>query len=115
MPRSLARAPVYRSTVLRHRSALKTSRAIPGQSDERLVSFGAERGLVSGRAQRWGGPMDRPAGTALRDHFAALEDPRRAATVLQPLPEILPLLLGATVARSPCLVETEMWGEEHLA
>src|SRR4051794_17860119 len=38
------------------------------------------------------------AGTALLDHFAALEDPCQAAKALHPLPEILPLLLGATLA-----------------
>src|SRR3954449_12049380 len=60
-------------------------------------------------------PMDRPAGTALLDHFAALEDPRQAAKVLHPLPEILLLLLGATLAGADDFVEIEMWGEEHLA
>src|SRR4051794_37344452 len=60
-------------------------------------------------------PMDRPAGTALLDHFAALQDPRQAAKVLHPLPEILLLLLGATLAGADDFVEIEMWGEEHLA
>jgi predicted transposase YbfD/YdcC len=60
-------------------------------------------------------PMDRPAGTALLDHFAVLEDPRQAAKVLHPLPEILLLLLGATLAGADDFVEIEMWGEEHLA
>jgi len=60
--------------------------------------------------------MDRPAGTALLDHFAALEDPRQAAKVLHPpLPEILLLLLGATLAGADDFVEIELWGEEHLA
>src|SRR3954462_4581444 len=60
-------------------------------------------------------PRGRPAGTALLDHFAALEDPRQAAKVLHPLPEILLLLLGATLAGAGDFVEIEMWGEEHLA
>ncbi len=59
--------------------------------------------------------MDRPAGTVLLDHVAALEDPRQAAKVLHPLPEILLLLLGATLAGADDFVEIEMWGEEHLA
>src|SRR3954451_7050850 len=60
-------------------------------------------------------PMDRPAGTALLDHFAALEDPRQAAKVLHPLPEILLLLLGATLAAGDDFVEIEMWGDRHMA
>jgi predicted transposase YbfD/YdcC len=60
-------------------------------------------------------PMDRPAGTALLDHFAALQDPRQTAKVLHPLPEILLLLLGATLAGADDFVEIEMWGEEHSA
>ena len=42
--------------------------------------------------------MPQPAGTSLLDHFAALEDPRQTAKVLYPLPEILLLLLSATLA-----------------
>ena len=42
--------------------------------------------------------MDRPTSTALLNHFAALEDPRQTAKVLYPLPEILLLLLSATLA-----------------
>src|SRR3954451_1346535 len=59
--------------------------------------------------------MDRPTGTALLDHFAALEDPRQVAKVLYPLPEILLLLLCATLAGADDVVEIEVWGEENLA
>src|SRR3954466_7041382 len=57
--------------------------------------------------------MDRPA-TSLLDRFAGLEDPRQQAKVLYPLPEILPLLLCATLAGADDLAEIELWGEEHL-
>src|SRR5437763_1263825 len=60
-------------------------------------------------------PMDRPAGTALLDRFAALKDPRQVAKVLHPLPEILPLLLAATLAGADDFVEIGLWGEENLA
>ncbi|MFL5334676.1 MAG: ISAs1 family transposase [Geminicoccaceae bacterium] len=49
------------------------------------------------------------------DRFAALEDPRQAAKVLYPLPEILLLLLCATLAGADDLVEIELWGGENLA
>jgi predicted transposase YbfD/YdcC len=59
--------------------------------------------------------MDRPTGTALLDHFATLEDPRQVAKVLYPLPEILLLLLCATLAGADDVAEIEVWGEENLA
>ena len=48
-------------------------------------------------------------------HFAALNDPRQAAKVLYPLPEILLLLLCATIAGADDCVEIALWGEEHMA
>lgn len=48
------------------------------------------------------------------DHFSALEDPRQAWKVIYPLPEILLLILSATVASAEDFVEIEEWGEEHL-
>jgi predicted transposase YbfD/YdcC len=60
--------------------------------------------------------MARPvAPTSLLDHFAALEDRRQQAKVLYPLPEILLLLLCATLAGADDLAEIELWGGEHLA
>src|SRR5437763_2410002 len=60
-------------------------------------------------------PMGRPATpTSLLGRFAALEDPRQRAKVLYPLPEILLLLLCATLAGADDLAEIELWGEEHL-
>jgi predicted transposase YbfD/YdcC len=47
-------------------------------------------------------------------HFVALNDPRQAAKVLYPLPEILLLLLCATIAGADDFVEIALWGNEHL-
>src|SRR5215212_4690982 len=59
--------------------------------------------------------MPQPAGTSLLDHFLALDDPRQAAKVLYPLPEIILLLLCATLAGADDFVEMQLWGERHLA
>src|SRR3954451_14833750 len=59
--------------------------------------------------------MGQVARPFLLDRFAALEDPRQRGKVLYPLPEILLLLLCATLAGADDLVEIELWGEEHLA
>jgi len=47
-------------------------------------------------------------------HFSTLSDPRQAAKVLYPLPEILLLLVCATIAGADDFVEIALWGEEHL-
>src|SRR5580698_9601093 len=52
---------------------------------------------------------------SLLAHFAALEDPRQHAKVLYPLPEIMLLVLSATIAGAGDFVETVLWGKEHLA
>jgi DDE_Tnp_1-associated len=54
-------------------------------------------------------------GTSLVERFAALRDPRQTAKVLYPLPEILLLLLCATLAGADDFVEVEVWGERNLA
>src|SRR3954453_10184845 len=60
--------------------------------------------------------MDRPAtGPSLLDHFAALDDPRQQAKVLYPLPEILLLLLCATLAGADDVTEVGLWAGENLA
>lgn len=59
--------------------------------------------------------MVAPASVALLDHFAALPDPRQHAKVLYPLPEILLLVLSATIAGADDFVETTLWGTQHLA
>jgi hypothetical protein len=59
--------------------------------------------------------MSAPVRVPLLDHFAALSDPRQHAKVLYPLPEILLLVLAATIAGADDFVETTLWGTEHLA
>jgi hypothetical protein len=59
--------------------------------------------------------MAAPVSVPLLDHFAALSDPRQRAKVLYPLPEILLLVLAATIAGADDFVETTLWGTEHLA
>jgi len=58
--------------------------------------------------------MADPISVPLLDHFAALRDPRQHAKVLYPLPEILLLVLSATLAGADDFVETTLWGTEHL-
>lgn len=48
------------------------------------------------------------------DHFAALQDPRQSWKVIYPLPEILLLILAATIAGAEDFVEIEEWGNERL-
>lgn len=52
--------------------------------------------------------------TSLLDHFSALTDPRQAWKVVYPLPEILLLVLGATLAGADDFVEARLWGREQL-
>ena len=54
--------------------------------------------------------MATPVSVSLLDHFAALSDPRQHAKVLYPLPEILLLVLSATIAGADDFVETTLWG-----
>ena len=55
------------------------------------------------------------SGISLLDHFSALQDPRQAWKVVYPLPEILLLVLAATLAGADDLVEARLWGRQHLA
>ncbi len=55
------------------------------------------------------------AGLALLDHFSALEDPRQPGKVLYPLPEVMLLVLCATLAGAEDFVEARLWGREKLA
>ncbi len=59
--------------------------------------------------------MAQAAAVPFLTQFAALRDPRQAAKVLYPLPELLLLLLCGTVAGAEDFVELTLWGEEHLA
>ena len=51
------------------------------------------------------------SGKAFIDHFSALEDPRQAWKVVYPLPEILLLVLCATLAGAEDFVEIARWGQ----
>ena len=59
--------------------------------------------------------MDQAIGICLLDRFSALDDPRQAAKVLYPLPEIILLLLCATLAGADDFVEMTLWGARNLA
>lgn len=54
------------------------------------------------------------AGMALLDHFSGLDDPRQRGKVLYPLPEIMLLVLCATLAGAEDFVEMRLWGREKL-
>lgn len=58
--------------------------------------------------------MECTEGKSLIDHFAALEDPRQAWKVLYPLPEILLVVLCATLAGAEDFVEIRRWGAMNL-
>jgi predicted transposase YbfD/YdcC len=51
---------------------------------------------------------------SLLDHFSALKDPRQQWRVVYPLPEILLLVLSATLSGMEDFVEIRLWGEERL-
>lgn len=51
---------------------------------------------------------------AILDHFSVLRDPRQQWRVIYPLPEILLLVLCATLCGMDDFVETRLWGEQRL-
>lgn len=51
---------------------------------------------------------------SILDHFSALSDPRQRWRVIYPLPEILLLVLCATLCGMEDFVETRLWGEQRL-
>jgi predicted transposase YbfD/YdcC len=55
-----------------------------------------------------------PPCAVLLDHFSALRDPRQRWRVLYPLPEILLLVLCATLSGMEDFVEIRLWGDERL-
>src|SRR4051812_13082949 len=87
----------------------------PGRSGERQVSLRTGAVLVGWRSVAWRTPVAQADRPFLLDHFSALQDPRQQAKVLYPLPEILLLLLCATLAGADDVVEIALWGDEHLA
>ena len=50
----------------------------------------------------------------LLDHFSALDDPRQAWKVAYPLPEILLIVLCATMAGAEDFVQIERWANRKL-
>jgi predicted transposase YbfD/YdcC len=52
--------------------------------------------------------------SSLLDHFSTLEDPREPWRVIYPLPEILLLVLSATLSGMEDFVEIKLWGEQRL-
>src|SRR3954469_11396038 len=50
----------------------------------------------------------------LIEHFSALKDPRQIWKVVYPLPEIMLLVLCATLAGAEDFVEVRLWGCENL-
>ena len=54
------------------------------------------------------------ASPSILDHFSALSDPRQSWRVLYPLPEILLLVLCATLSGMEDFVEISLWGEQRL-
>ena len=57
--------------------------------------------------------MGRPS-SAILDHFSGLSDPREGWRVIYPLPEILLLVLCATLSGMDDFVEIRLWGEQRL-
>lgn len=53
-------------------------------------------------------------GAVFLNHFSALEDPRQAAKVVYPLPELLLLVLCATLCGAEDFVEITRWGKRKL-
>ena len=51
---------------------------------------------------------------SLVDHFSALDDPRQRGKVVYPLPEIMLLVLCATLAGADDFVEIRLWGRKKL-
>ncbi len=51
---------------------------------------------------------------SLLDHFSALEDPREPWRVIYPLPEIMLLVLCATLTGMEDFVEIKLWGEQRI-
>ena len=56
----------------------------------------------------------KPRLASLLDHFSVIEDPRVAWRVAHPLPEVLLLVVSATVASCDDFDDIAAWGEAHL-
>jgi predicted transposase YbfD/YdcC len=60
-------------------------------------------------------PFAKPRTKSLLEHFAALKDSRQPCTIMYPLPEVLLLVVCATIASCDDYDEIAAWGEAHLA
>lgn len=60
-------------------------------------------------------PADRPRLKLLLDHFGAIEDDRERWRVAHPLPEVLLLVVCATIAGCDDFEDIADWGEAHLS
>jgi predicted transposase YbfD/YdcC len=69
--------------------------------------------MLDGIRSEWWAPSDQNAWTASLG-IRTLRDPRQSAKVLYPLPEVLLLLLCATISGADDFVEITLWGEERL-
>ncbi len=56
----------------------------------------------------------KPRLASLLDHFSVIEDPREQWRVAHPLPEVLLLVVGATIASCDDFDDIAAWGEAHL-
>lgn len=59
-------------------------------------------------------PMPRSSSRSVLDHFSTLSDPRQRWRVIYPLPEILLLVLCATLSGMEDFVEIRLWGDERI-
>ncbi len=57
----------------------------------------------------------KPSLRLLLEHFAGIDDPREACKVAHPLPEVLLLVVCATIASCDDFDDIAAWGEAHLA
>jgi predicted transposase YbfD/YdcC len=59
-------------------------------------------------------PSSQSPSRAILDHFSGLSDPRQSWRVIYPLPEIMLLVLCATLSGMEDFVEIRLWGDERL-
>ena len=57
---------------------------------------------------------EKPRLRSLLDHFAVIEDPREPWRVAHPLPEVLLLVVCASIASCDDFDDIAAWGENHL-
>src|SRR3954454_5207121 len=87
-----------------------------GQSPERGVGFRHGLCCASWAALRRArlAMASKATQRPLIEHFSALKDPRQIWKVVYPLPEIMLLVLCATLAGAEDFVEVRLWGAKNL-